>query len=270
VAVGVIDVLRPDDVVSGTYRGHAAYLAKHGDLNAMMAELFGKQTGCARGKGGSMHLIDMDQFILGTSAVVATHIPIACGYALALTREGRGRIAAVFFGDGATEEGVFYESLNFAALHQLPMLFICENNGYAIHTPLSKRWATERLTERVSTYGISAEVVPDGDIFRIRELTSAAVERARVGNGPSFIECHTYRWLEHVGPNEDYHAGYRNESELKLWTERDSMRRLAALLDDRTRAGIDEEIEADIVAAIAFASASPFPDPEELMRHVYA
>jgi TPP-dependent pyruvate/acetoin dehydrogenase alpha subunit len=128
VAVGVIDVLRPDDVVSGSYRGHAVYLAKGGDLRLMLAEMFGKQAGCAGGKGGSMHLVAMDQFVLGASAVVATHIPLACGYALALQREKRCRVAAVFFGDGATEEGVFYESLNFAALHRLPIVFICENN----------------------------------------------------------------------------------------------------------------------------------------------
>lgn len=270
VAVGVIDVLRPDDVVSGSYRGHAVYLAKHGDLGAMMAEMFGKQTGCAGGKGGSMHLIAMDKFVLGTSAVVATHIPLACGYGLALKREGRGRVAAVFFGDGATEEGAFYESLNFAALHRLPLLFICENNGYAIHTPLSKRWATERLSERVASFGMPADTVADAEIFRIRDLAGVAVERARAGKGPSFIECHTYRWLEHVGPNEDFHAGYRDRADLERWTARDSLRCLAAMLDDRTRSAIDEEIEADLAAAIAFADASPFPSPKELMRHVYA
>ncbi|PYS41056.1 MAG: hypothetical protein DMG14_08575 [Acidobacteria bacterium] len=148
IAAGVCDVLRPDDVVSGTYRSHASYLAKGGDLRAFFAELYGKDTGCARGKGGSMHLINMDQYILGTSAVVGTTIPIAVGYALALKRQGTGRVVAAFFGDGATEEGVFHESLNFAALHRLPVLFVCENNFLAIHTPIEKRWATRRLCER--------------------------------------------------------------------------------------------------------------------------
>src|SRR6266700_2692531 len=132
VSVGVCDPLRPDDVVSGTYRSHASYLAKGGDLRALFAELYGKATGCARGKGGSMHLVDMNQYILGTSAVVGTTVPIAVGYSLALKREGKGRVVASFFGDGATEEGVLYESLNFAALHHLPVLFVCENYFLAI------------------------------------------------------------------------------------------------------------------------------------------
>src|SRR5439155_16472388 len=156
VSVGVCDVLRPDDVVSGTYRSHAGYMAKGGDLRALFAELYGKDTGCARGKGGSMHLVDINRYILGTSAVVGTTIPIAVGYALAVKREGHGRVVAAFFGDGATEEGVFYESLNFAALHRLPVLFVCENNVLAIHTPIEKRWATRQLCERVRTYGIPA------------------------------------------------------------------------------------------------------------------
>ncbi len=180
IAVGVCDVLRPDDAVAPTYRGHAAYLAKGGDLGEMMAELYGKVGGCARGKGGSMHLIGMEQFILGTSAVVGTTIPLAVGFALALKREGKGRIAVAFFGDGATEEGVFYESLNFAALHRLPMLFVCENNFFAIHTPLEKRWATKRLCERVATYDIPTAKIEDGDVLKIRAWTAeSAAARAR-------------------------------------------------------------------------------------------
>src|SRR5262249_17837477 len=151
IAAGVCDVLRDDDVVSGTYRSHASYLAKGGDLRAFFAELYGKDTGCARGKGGSMHIIDMSHFVLGTSAVVGTRLPVALGYALALQREGEGRVVAAFFGDGATEEGVFHESINFAALHRLPVLLVCENNSLAIHTPLEKRWATPQLCERVRT-----------------------------------------------------------------------------------------------------------------------
>lgn len=270
VAVGVIDVLRPDDVVSGSYRGHAVYLAKGGDLRLMLAEMFGKQAGCAGGKGGSMHLVAMDQFVLGASAIVATHIPLACGYALALQREKRCRVAAVFFGDGATEEGVFYESLNFAALHRLPIVFICENNFFAIHTPLAKRWATERLAERVATFGIPSNTVADGNIFQIRNSARAAVERARTGKGPSFIECHTYRWLEHVGPNEDYEAGYRSRVDLERWITMDPVSQLGTMLDEETRAEIDDEIEVELADAIAFAGAAPLPTSRELLRHVYA
>src|SRR6266566_499665 len=168
VAVGVCDVLRHDDVVSGTYRSHASYLAKGGDLRAFFAELYGKDSGCARGKGGSMHLVDMNHYILGTSAVVGTTVPIAVGYSLALKREGTGRVVVSFFGDGTAEEGVFYESLNFASLQRLPVLFVCENNGLAIHTPLDKRWATRQLCERVRTYGIPSRQVTDSDVLKIR------------------------------------------------------------------------------------------------------
>src|SRR5688572_14757425 len=215
VAVGVCDPLRHDDVVSGTYRSHASYMAKGGDLCALFAELYGKATGCARGKGGSMHLVDMNQYILGTSAVVGTTVPIAVGYALALKREGKARVVAAFFGDGATEEGVLYESLNFAALHRLPVLFVCENNFLAIHTPLEKRWATRQLCERVRTYSIPAHQIADSDVMKIRQLTAESVGLMRSGEGgPVFLECHTYRWREHVGPNEDYDAGYRTRDEL--------------------------------------------------------
>lgn len=270
VAVGVCDPLRADDVVSGTYRSHAAYIAKGGDLRAMFAELYGKDTGCCRGKGGSMHMIGMDQLVLGTSAVVGTTVPIAIGYSLALKREGEGRLVVSFFGDGATEEGVFYESLNFAALHKLPVLFVCENNGYAIHTPTSKRWATPRLSERVATYGIPVHQVPDSDVLTIWRIASEACAAIRQGSGPMFIECQTYRWKEHVGPGEDYDAGYRTREELRPWIERDQVRVIGSKLDADAKTAIDGEIEAALADAIAFAENSPFPEPEELYTHVYA
>jgi TPP-dependent pyruvate/acetoin dehydrogenase alpha subunit len=270
VAVGVCDPLNPDDVVSGTYRSHAVYIAKGGDIGAMFAELYGKETGCARGKGGSMHIVGMDQYILGTSAVVGTTIPIAVGYSLALQREGKGRLAAAFFGDGATEEGVFYESLNFAALHKLPMLFICENNGYAIHTPLAKRWATDRLCERVETYGIPAHQVCDADVLALRQLASDAYASIRQGSGPVFIECLTYRWKEHVGPGEDYDAGYRTREELRPWMRDDQVRIIGEKLELAAQAAIDRQIEKEIAAAIDFAETSSFPDPRELYTNVYA
>ena len=184
VSVGVCDALRPDDVVAPTYRGHAAFLAKGASLRGLMAELYGKSTGVAGGKGGSMHLIDTSHNVLGASAVVGTTIPVAVGYALALKRMGSDRVAAAFFGDGATEEGVFAESLNFASLHKLPVLFVCENNYYAIHTPITQRWATQRLCERVATYGIPAHQVDDGDVFKLRALTSKSLDAMRRGGGP--------------------------------------------------------------------------------------
>jgi TPP-dependent pyruvate/acetoin dehydrogenase alpha subunit len=270
VSVGVIDVLGDDDVVSGSYRGHAVYLAKGADLKAMIAEMYGKATGCAAGKGGSMHLIGMERNVLGASAVVGTHIPVALGHALAAKREGGGRVVAVFFGDGATEEGVFHESLNFAALHRLPILFVCENNFFAIHTPLSRRWATDRLCERVATYGMPAHRVTGPDIFALRDLAAGLVAQMRAGGGPAFLECHTWRWREHVGPAEDYAAGYRARSEMERWEAEDQVARLGALLPEAERAAIDAEIEREIADAFAFAEASPFPDEEELFTHVFA
>ena len=270
ISVGVCDVLRLDDVVSPTYRGHAAYMAKGGPLPELFAELYGKATGVAGGKGGSMHLIDMPHNIIGTSAVVGTTIPLAVGFALTFKRMKTDRVAVAFFGDGATEEGVFTESLNFAALQKLPVLFVCENNHYAIHTPLTKRWATERLCERVGTYGIPTHRIEDGDVLKLREVAAAAVERMRRGEGPTFIECDTYRWREHVGPNEDFEAGYRERAALKQWLEADQVASMGARLSAERRAAIDAEIEREIAAAIQFAEASPFPESKALYTHVFA
>lgn len=270
VSVGVCDALRHDDVVAPTYRGHAAFLAKGASLRGLMAELYGKSTGVAGGKGGSMHLIDTSHNVLGASAVVGTTIPVAVGYALAFKRMGSDRIAAAFFGDGATEEGVFAESLNFASLHKLPVLFVCENNYYAIHTPITQRWATQRLCERVATYGIPTHQVDDGDVLKLRALTSKSLDAMRRGGGPVFIECRTYRWREHVGPNEDYAQGYRARSDLEPWIESDQVESLGARLVSNRRDAIDAEIEREIADAVAFAESSPFPNIEALYTNVFA
>jgi pyruvate dehydrogenase E1 component alpha subunit len=271
IAVGVCDVLRAEDVVSPTYRSHAAYLAKGGDLRGMIAELYGKANGVAGGKGGSMHLIDMSHNIIGASAVVGTTVPIAVGFALTFRRRKTGQVAVSFFGDGATEEGVFAESLNFAALHKLPVLFVCENNGLAIHTPLGRRWATRQLCERVATYGIATHHITDGDVLGIRAIAAQAIEPMRSGEGgPVFIECDTYRWREHVGPNEDFDAGYRPRNELEPWLANDQVPRIGAKLAAVRRDAIDGEIEREIAEAIAFAEASPFPAADALETHVFA
>ncbi len=269
-AVGVIDALEPRDAVAASYRGHAAYLAKGGDLPAMIAEMYGKSGGCARGKGGSMHLVAPEVNMLGASAVVATQIPHAVGWALAQKRRATGAVIAVFFGDGATEEGVFYESLNFAALHRLPVLFVCENNGYAIHEPLSKRWAADRLTERAATFGMPADRVADGDVFAIRRLAAGRVAAMRDGDGPAFLELLAYRWREHVGPNEDFAAGYRSRDDAVPWMENDQVARLGAMVAPADRAVLDRAVEDEITAAFAFAEECPPPGPEELYAHVYA
>lgn len=270
VTVGVIDVIEEFDYVAGSYRCHAAYIAKGGDLGSMYAEMYGKSTGCAKGRGGSMHLVEASHNVIGASAVVGTHIPVAVGHALAVKREGKGRIVVCFMGDGATEEGAFYESLNFASLHKLPILFVCENNGFAIHTPLEKRWATNKLCERVETFAISASQIDDGDVFSIRDTAMDAVKAIRNGEGPQFMECKTYRWREHVGPNEDYDDGYRHRDDQVPWIENDQVSRLGRMLDAEARESIDAEIEAEIAAAVDFAETSPVPKPEEVWDHVYA
>jgi len=275
VAVAICDPMASDDMVSNTYRCHATYIAKGGDLNEMMAELYGKSTGCAGGKAGSMHLVDMKRGIMGASAVVGTTIPVAAGYALAMQMQaeslGHQRVVVAVFGDGATEEGCFYETLNFASLHKLPILFVCENNRLAIHTPIEKRWATERLCERVETFGIPALKIDDPCVFNLRDTMSEKLSKVRqAGHGPMFIEVSTYRYLEHVGPRDDHSDNYRDLNEYRRWKENDQIARLAAMLDDATRQRIDDEITAEIKAAEDFAEKSPYPAAEELYRNVYA
>jgi TPP-dependent pyruvate/acetoin dehydrogenase alpha subunit len=269
VSVGVCEALRPDDVVFGSYRGHALYLAKGGGLKEMTAELFGKSGGCSRGKGGSMHLIDPEAGVMGTSAVVGTTIPNAVGYAYALRCGRKGSIAASFFGDGATEEGVFAESLNFAALKRLPILFVCENNQYAIHTHQSRRQGSLAICERARAHGVAAERIEDNDVLRLHERAREVVSGIRSGEGPYFFEVMTYRWQEHVGPGQDYHIGYRTQDEARPWMENDQVTRLAALVEPLRRADIEAEVEEEIAEAFAFAEASPFPAPEELTTDVF-
>jgi TPP-dependent pyruvate/acetoin dehydrogenase alpha subunit len=268
VSVAVCEALAPADVVFGTYRGHALYLAKGGDLRQMIAELYGKATGCARGKGGSMHLISPQAGVMGSSAVVGTTIPNAVGYAYALKYQHNQAIVASLFGDGATEEGVFAESLNFAALKRVPLLFVCENNGYAIHTHQSRRQATPAICDRVRAHGIPAERFEDNDMLRLHQRTREITQDIRSGAGPRFLEVMTYRWREHVGPGEDYHLGFRSKDEAAPWIENDQVKRLEKLLDAVDALQIRCEVEAEIAAAFAFAEKSPWPPSEELLRDV--
>jgi len=270
ISVGVCAALRPDDIVFGTYRGHALYLAKGGDLNRMIAELYGKVTGCAKGKGGSMHLVDVQHGVMGTSAVVGTTIPNAVGYAYALKYRQDDSIVVSFFGDGATEEGVFYESLNFAMLKQLPIIFVCENNRYAIHSFQAARQSNTELVERVRAYGLQAERIEDGNVLEIYTRTNEAVQAIRASqSGPVFLECMTYRWREHVGPDEDFHLGYRRRSELEPWVRNDQVKRLARLAEPDLRLEIERGVESAIQRAFEFAEASPFPDASELYTDLF-
>lgn len=269
VAVAVCRALRPDDVVFLSYRSHAGYLAKGGDLRAMIAELYGKATGCAKGKGGSMHLVDAARGIMGASAVVGTTIPHAVGYAYAMQYRQQPRVVVSFFGDGATDEGVFDESLNFAALKRLPILFVCENNGYAIHTHQGKRHAVSNIAERARIRGINSEVVAD-DLGTLLARAEDAVKTVRHGDGPRFLECLTYRWKEHVGPGDDFHLGYRTRDEAEPWYARDAVKLAGDALSAEDQSKVIDEVENEIADAFAFAEESPFPEREELYRNVVA
>jgi len=265
ISVGVCQALRADDVVFGTYRSHALYLAKGGDLKQMIAELYGKVTGVARGKGGSMHLIDTSAGVMGTTAVVGTNIPQAVGYAMALKIQRKDAVVVAFFGDGAVEEGVFHESMNFACLKKLPIIFVCENNSYAIHSPQLDRQAKSNIVQRAESYGMPSGKIDEGDVLEIQEQIAQAVQQIRTdGSGPRFFECMTYRWMEHVGPNEDFNFGYRSQEEAQWWYENDQVKVIGGKLEADVRQGIETEIEAAIAEAFEFAENSPLPDDAEL------
>mgnify|MGYP000299988257 CR=1 FL=1 len=270
IAAAVCDHLTANDYVAATYRGHGAYLAKGGSLKEMVAEMYGKQTGCAKGRGGSMHLISSGSRVIGTSAVVGTGIPVAVGHAMALKMQNSKDLVVCFFGDGATEEGCFLESINFAALKKLPILFVCENNFYAIHEPLEKRWATNKLCERVATYGIETRQFKQPDILALHDYVGDALTKIRKGDGPAFIECQAYRWREHVGPCEDYDQGYRDKDEAKRWMDLDPYEHLGSGLTQIERERIDLEVLTKINDAFEFAEASAFPQPEALYDFNYA
>jgi TPP-dependent pyruvate/acetoin dehydrogenase alpha subunit len=269
VSVGVCEALEPQDIVFGTYRGHALYLAKGGDMSRMVAELYGKATGCDGGKGGSMHLVDVDAGVMGTSAVVGTTIPNAVGYAYALKYRRHNAIVVSFFGDGATEEGVFAESLNFAVLKKLPIVFVCENNQYAIHTHQSHRQGTPAICERARAFGLPAERIEQNDVLQLLQRFRQVAARVRAGAGPWFFEVMTYRWKEHVGPSDDYHLGYRAAAEAQPWMDQDQLERLGSWLEPEERKEIEAEVNAEIAAAFAFAEHSEFPDATELHADVF-
>jgi TPP-dependent pyruvate/acetoin dehydrogenase alpha subunit len=269
IQVGICENLEKNDIVFGYYRSHPLYLAKGGDLNSMMAELFGKITGCAKGWGGSMHLVSLEHGVMSTTAIVASSIPNAVGYAYALKLQNSKQIVVSFCGDGATEEGVTSESWNFAALHKLPILFVCENNELAIHTKRSQRQASLDICGRAEANGVPATLIDHYNTETIYNTAGDLIEKIRDGQGPQFLEVVASRWLEHVGPNEDFKLGYRSEDEVTPFREQDEIERLGSLLDQQIKADIDQEIENEINTAIQFAESSQFPQKEELLKYVY-
>lgn len=277
IGVGVCANLSSKDYVLSNHRSHAHYLAKGGNLNAMMAEIYGKKTGCCKGKGGSMHLVDISAGFLGAVPIVASSIPIAVGVAFGSMMRGEKRVTTVFFGDGAVEEGVFHESIDFAVLKNLPVVFICENNMYSVYSPLSVRQPAGReIFKLAAGHGIDSYQGDGNNVIEVYQMAEQAIRKAMHGNGPTFLEFKTYRWLEHCGPNYDNDIGYRTESEFKEWRQHCPLEHLKDhLLNNEIllNKDIDDmagKITVEIDNAISFAKKSPFPEDRLLLQDIYA
>ncbi len=260
VAAGVCAALTAADLAVSGHRAHAHYLAKGGSMRALVAELYGKVDGCCRGKGGSMHLTDRAAGFVGSTAIVGGTIPVGVGLALALKQQRSDAVSVVFLGDAATETGVFYESVNFAVLKTLPVLFVCENNLYSVYSPLSVRQPPGREIHRVAqALGLSAQSGDGNDALAVAGLASGAVSAIRNGAGPQFLEFSTYRWREHCGPNYDNDIGYRTEAEFEAWRACDPIPKLEALLDAVRIETLNAKVEQEVDDAFAFAEMSAFP-----------
>ncbi len=273
VAAGACGVLRIDDYAFGGHRAHAHAIAKGADLNRLMAELAGRASGYCRGKGGSMHIVAMDAGFVTATGVVGGTIPLALGAAFAAKEKKQGQVAMVFFGDGAGQVGPFHESLNIASLWKLPVIFVCENNGYAEFTPLSAHTLVSHLADHARTYAMPRATIDGNDVLAVRRAVRAAVARARAGQGPTFVECLTYRLRGHY---EGDPAKYRELSEVKDWKAKDPIARFARLLQKKKAASVNDIAQAEsdarerVEKAAEFALAAPWPEPEEVAAQVYA
>jgi TPP-dependent pyruvate/acetoin dehydrogenase alpha subunit len=275
-AVGVCHALSSTDRVFSTHRCHAHYLAMDGNLNAMLAEIYGKAAGCVGGRGGSMHLSDPEKGLIASVPIVASSIPLAVGTALSDQIDGNNNVSVTFFGDASVEEGVFHESANFASLRNLPVLFVCENNLYSVYTPLRDRQPARPLTELALAHGMKSMHVDGNDVVAVFNATKNAVSRARVGEGPTFLLLDTYRWREHCGPAFDNHIGYRTVAEYEAWNKKCPIKASREMLmDQKTLSMKDEDalvvgFRREIEVAFEFAKSSPLPEPSSASAHVYA
>lgn len=277
VASGACAALRKTDYALSGHRSHGHYLAKGGDLKSMIAEIYGKATGCAGGKGGSMHLIDLESGFLGAAPIVGATIPIASGVAFAVQSRGEDRVTMVFLGEGATETGAFYETINFAGLRDLPLVFLVENNLYSVYSPMDVRQKGEdRMLDIARAHGIRAERADGNDVELVYAMSVEAVEQARAGKGPTLLEFTTYRWREHCGPNYDNDIGYRTEEEYLNWRELcplEGFEKRLLSTGVASRAQLDEIMSAErdaMADAIRFAKESPWPSADTMMTHIWA
>ncbi len=275
-AVGACAAMQKSDLAYCSHRTHGVYLAKGGNLNAMLSELHCRANGCAASRGGSMHLVDFDVGMAGTSAIVGGIVPIACGAALASQIRSAKQVVVVFFGDAATEEGALSECLNFAALKQLPIVFLCENNFYSVQSPLAARQPERSLDRWAEAHAVAARQIDGMNVLEVYMASRDAIERARGGGGPSFIEARAYRYRAHGGAGDDSHTGYRDVAEREQWEEAcpvEGFYRMLCtlgLLDANRRIRMEEIISRETAEAFEFALASPLPAPSDLLRHAYA
>ena len=275
VAVGVCSALEQEDQIISTHRGHGHCIAKGADIDRMMAELYGRETGYCKGKGGSMHIADFSIGMLGANGIVAGGISIITGAGLAAQLEGKGRVAVSFFGDGASGAGPFHESLNIAAAWKLPMIYVCENNLWAVNTPASSSLSVPDVATRAAGYGIPGMVVDGNDIFAVHRATREAAARARAGEGPSLIECKTYRYRRHT--ERPTQVDIRPAEEIDAWLQKDPIERLVrhlksqqGQLTDEEWERMDREILERVDLAVDYARASAFPDPARATDDVFA
>src|SRR5690348_3935085 len=273
VAVGSISALRPDDYVLGSYREHGQALAKGMSARAIMAELYGKFTGCSKGKGGSMHMFDKERNFLGGHAIVGGQIPLATGIAFASKYQGTDQVTLCYFGEAAVNQGAFHESLNMAQLWKLPCIYICENNQYGMGTSLERAMSLREIAQKACAYEMASEFVDGMDVLAVREATLRAVERARKDYLPTLLEIRTYRFMGHSMSDP---GNYRTRAEIERYQERDPLKLFTAtlreekILDDKQFEQIDAEIRERVEQAVRFAEESPYPDPAELYTDVYA
>ena len=273
VAVGVCSLLRADDLIASNHRGHGHCLAKGADAGRVMAEIMGRRAGYGLGRGGSLHIFDAANGNLGTTGIVGGGIPLAAGAALSAKRHGRGQVAACFFGDGALNQGLLFEVMNMAAIWRLPVLFVCENNGFGEFTAIEDVTAGADPLARGQAFGVPSQTVDGMDVLAVRAAAQSAIERARQGGGPSFLVCNTYRYGgHHVGDKQDY----KDDEEAKAWRLKDPIERLSRVLkkvgwaSEADIAALEQEVDRQVRDAVDMAKAAPLPAPDDLEAHLYA
>lgn len=275
VAAGIMQHLSDEDQIASTHRGHGHLVAKGGDFKPMFAELYGRATGYCKGKGGSMHISNMEVGMLGANGIVGGGPPIAMGAAFSNKFRKTKNVAIAFFGDGASNEGSVHEAANMAALYKLPCIFVCENNGYGEYTSQANHQAVQDVADRAAGYGMPGVVVDGMDVIAVYEAAGEAIERARKGDGPTLLECKTYRYFDHVGVR-GMGLSYRSDEELESWKKRDAINTFEKSLVDFeivTQKKIDavyKKVNSEIEKAIEFAEQSPYPDPSALLDNVYS